>query len=116
MKQLGVVLIVVALVSGCAPKTLSPTGQRVFTANEISIRVGEFQSATIAASDAKQIPQETAREIVKWCIAAQETLRSTPSGWEATLKTGWSALRPKVRALPQLSGWSTAVDIILGVN
>lgn len=117
-KTLGTVGLLAIVIVSCAPKSpdLSPTAQRAFTANEIAIRVGEFQNATIAASDAKQIPEPVARQIVTWTVSALETLRTTPQGWDVTIRNGWIAIRPQVKQIPLLGGWATAIDIILGVQ
>lgn len=118
MQRLAVPIIVIALLVGCASKTtqLSPAGQKAFTANGIAVRVAEFQRVVIAASDAKQMPVETSRTIVMWTVSALETLKATPTGWEATIRTGWVGIRPTAIKFPPLAGWIDAIDILLGVS
>lgn len=116
MQKLLAPILIVTVLAGCAPKTLSPAGQRAFTATEIAVRVTEFQRATISASDATQIPVEQARTIVTWCVATLEILRTTPAGWDATVRTSWIALKPQLTKFPLLAGWATAIDILLGVS
>lgn len=120
VQRLTVPIILVIMLAGCSactPKspTLSPAATRAYTANEIAIRVREFQTATINASDAMQIPQPQARVIVQWCVTTLEILRTTPRGWDATVRESWIKFKPEVVKFPVLAGWATAIDIILGV-
>lgn len=117
VRLIGVpIVIALLLVAACAPKTLSPAGQKAYTAGAIATRIAEFQRVVISASDAKQMPVETARTLVTWCVSALETLKATPQGWETTVRTGWLGVRPTALKFPALSGWAVAIDLLLGVQ
>ena len=111
-------ILVLVFLAGCAsapPTIQTPEGKRAYTANEIVIRVHEFQRVVIDASDRKIIPEEVAREIVTWTVASAKTLASAPQGWQGMLRSTWLAVRERVNSLSQLSHWSFVFDAMLGV-
>lgn len=114
-QRLALLLVVLPLVA-CAPKNLSPEGQRAFTALQVTQRVGEFQNAVIAASDAKKIPVEQSRVIVRWTVSSLEVLKTAPQGWDASLRQTWVQVRPVVANLESIGPWAITIDLLLGVQ
>lgn len=106
--------------AGCAPPAtvVTPQGQIAFKADQVVVRVNELMNASIAANAAvpPALDTNTTRTIVTWCIAADQTLAATPTGWQATLQTGWTATKGKLPAItnPAILAAISAVDVVLG--
>lgn len=115
MKYTAAFLLVLTL-AGCAPKTITTApGQIAFTADQVVVRVNELQNAAIQANTNKALDDATTRVIVNWAIAADTTLKTTPSGWQATLKSGWLAVKPQIPVNnPTLAITVGAVDALIG--
>lgn len=98
---LPVVLLLALLALACPPPaTLSPAGQKAYAANELIIRVGELQAAAIdanaridPATNAPALATATTRRVVTFCVETTKTLKALPSGWQATVKTGFASLQ-----------------------
>ena len=127
MKRLSLILTLCPLLLGspllmmaCAhpPATVTtPQGKAAFTSDQIATRVGELQSATIAANSAtpKGLADAPAIVIVKFCVAAEKTLQTTPSGWQQTVATAWAQAKAN---LPPITNQAVAaaisgVDVVL---
>ena len=114
MRQRVAIVLLLLPLAACAPKTLSPEGQRAFTALQVTQRIGEFQNAVIAAADAGRLPVPQSRQIVMWTVASLETLKTAPAGWDATLRASWETTKPIVQQFEAVSPWVEIIDIILG--
>lgn len=117
MKQLLLILLLCGA-AGCAhpPTFQSPIGQHAYTADQISLRVNELQSAAIAANSNGGLPTGTTRMIVEFAVAADKTLAAVPNGWQATLRAAWAETKTKAGAItdPVVAAAMGAVDVILG--
>jgi hypothetical protein len=93
------VLLLLALAACTAPASIqTPEGKIAYTADQIVLRVGELQNATIQAERTGGIPTAAARTIVEFTVSANKILRDTPAGWQATIATSWRELKPKISA------------------
>lgn len=101
---------------GCtAPTTVTTDmGKRAYTADQVVVRIGEFQQAVIDASDAKKVPEATARVIVFWTVQSMQTLKSAPVGWDAALRKTWPPVRLEVAKQPALATWAPIIDALIG--
>lgn len=106
--------------SAChAPTTIqTPAGQIAYTADQIVLRVNELQSAAIAAEAAQQLPTATTRTIVTFCVAANRTLATTPTGWAATLATAWGQTKAQLGPItnPAVAAAIHALDVVLAIQ
>lgn len=113
------VILALALVAcaGNPTATLSPAGQTAYTADQIVIRVNELQAAAIQAEAAGALPTATTRQIVKFAIAANEVLGTTPEGWPATITTAWLAMRAALPPItnPAVAAALAGVEAVLAV-
>lgn len=100
----------------------TPEGKRAYDANEVVKRINEFQAATIAAADAKQLDVAVSRKWVEWCVQARGVMKEAPVGWDAVLRKLWgdpaipgSGLRAEVAKNETLSHWVIVFDALLGL-
>jgi len=114
-KLVAILAITIALGAACAknPNIQTPEGKRAATALEATQRIGEFQNFVISLSDAKKIPVDTARVIVRWCVESLKTLETAPIGWRATLDKAWASIRAEASKLPDLATWIPVIDSLL---
>lgn len=117
MKRLLLVLTL-ALAPACVhppPTITSQAGKTAFTADQIVTRVNELQNAAIAANGAQQLTTPITRTIVEFCVAADQTLATTPSGWQGTVHTAWTLAKGKIGTVanPAVAAALSAVDIAL---
>lgn len=95
MKRLLAPMILVVALAGSActppPTIVTPQGKVAYTADQVAVRVNELQNAAIQANTQGGLDIATTRLIVKFCVAADQTLQTTPSGWQATLKASFAA-------------------------
>ena len=126
MKRLKILILALALTTGCAhiqspfvwhaPDTVtSPQAKIAFSATQVVQRISEFQNTVITLSDKGVIPVQTAREIVSWTVASVKTIRATPDGWESTVKAGWTSIRDRVTSIPAIASWGPTIDMLLGI-
>ena len=71
-------------------------------------RVNELENAAIQAQAAGAIPLATTRVIVQFCVAADQTLAATPTGWQATVKAAWASAKAQ---LPPISNVALAAAV-----
>jgi hypothetical protein len=113
-------LLIILLTTAChAPVTITtPQGQLAYTADQVVLRVNELMNASIAANSSGSLSTNTTRVIVKWCVAADTTLASTPNGWQQTLITGWAQTKAQLPAItnPAILAAMGAVDAVLAVT
>ncbi len=117
---LAVTLTGVPLFSGCAsaPATVTtPAGQAAYKADVVVIRVNELMNAAIAANAQGALAVGPTRTIVKFCIAADQTLAAVPAGWPETLRAAWLATKKQLPPVtnPGIIAAMGAVDLVLGV-
>lgn len=123
--RVWLLLLALSILPACAPKTITdPATRAAYTADQLIIRLGELQGATIDAALAGKIPLDTGREIVTWIsgdvratppvIGAVTVVQTAPAGWRVTVKTGWEAVRPKLNAVPTLSVYVIVIDALIG--
>lgn len=113
-----VLIVCLTLSSACAsapPTIVTTPGKVAYTADQIVQRVNELENAAIAANGAQQLPTTTTREIVEFCVAADKTLATTPTGWQATLSTAWTLAKGKIGTVanPAVAAALAAVDLAL---
>jgi hypothetical protein len=94
-----VVLTTLAL-TACAPPPTVQTepGKRAWQAGQVLQRVEELQEAAIQAEASGAIPTATARVIVKFSVAAAQTCKAYPQGWEQTLATAFKEAKAQLPA------------------
>lgn len=117
MKLFLIVLVLAGALGSAAchpPASIqTPAGAHAYTADQIVKRLGEFQQATIDASDASKIPVATARTIVQWTTSAIQTLKTAPIGWGATARASWIPIKAQVNQLGAIASWTPIVDALL---
>jgi hypothetical protein len=111
------IVIAVGLV-GCAanPNVTTPSGKAAQAALEISTRVGELQNAAIAANTNGSLSDRDSVTVVKFTVAAQQTLKDVPNGWQVTLKTSYQAMKDALDASvkTKLAVALTTLDALIG--
>ena len=119
MKRLLLVLVLSTspLLSAChAPVTITTAaGKTAYTADQIVMRIGELENAVIQANSTGALNTDTTRKIVEFCVSSAATLKSTPSGWQATVSAGWKQLKPVLAGVtnPALLATINAADVVL---
>lgn len=117
-------IILLVVVAACSPKSITTEpGKRAYTANEVVLRLGEFQDVVIDSQKAGRISTETSREIVTWLsgdisttpprIGVFETLKQAPNGWPTTLFAGYQIIRPKIFDIEFLRPWVPVIDSLV---
>jgi hypothetical protein len=118
MKYLST-LFVALLFAGCAanPNVTTPSGKAAQAALEISTRVGELQNAAIAANTSGSLSDRDSVTIVKFTVAAQQTLKDLPNGWQASLKTAYASMKAALDASvrTKLAVALSTLDALIGV-
>lgn len=116
MKVIRIVALLGVLASSAcvhAPASIqTQAGRTAFTADQALQRVGEFQQAVIDGQQAGKIKVHDAQVLVQWTVSIAQTLKATPSGWQATVTTGWASIRPGVLNVPALAPWVSTLDIV----
>lgn len=109
-------VFMVLAASACAPppSIQTPEGKKIWTANEVVIRINEFQGAVIDASDLGALPVPTARTIVEWTTRSLRTIQAVPDGWLPVVAKGWAEVRPLIAEHPKLGHWTLILDLMLG--
>lgn len=113
-------LLSVTTAPGCAsgrPPNLSPAADAAYTADQVVIRINELMNAAIAAHAQNALPTNATRTIVKFAVAADQTLADVPAGWQATVRAAWLATKKQLPAQtnPAILAAMGAVDLVLGV-
>ncbi len=106
--------------AGCAsaPATVTTAaGKQAYAADQVVIRVNELMNAAIAAQQQQALSTATTRVIVKFAVAADQTLAAVPTGWQASLQAAWLATK---KQLPPITNSAIlaamgAVDLVLGL-
>lgn len=111
-------LVILLAASACAPPPtiVTPQGQTAYRADQIVVRVNELEKAAIAANAQGQLSTDTTRLIVTFCVDADKTLAATPTGWQATVRTGWATLKVSLPPItnPAIVAALGVVDALIG--
>lgn len=86
-----VALVLLAFVA-CAPKTLTPRGQALYTSITFVDALHGLQSAAIDANRLGALSDTDSVAIVKFTRASALTVQQAPEGWRPTVITGWDEL------------------------
>lgn len=78
-------------------------------------RVGELQTAAIAANRAGGLADHPAVIVVQFCVAAEKVLRDAPTSWYDSVAALYTKLQTDLTALDKqkLSTLLTALDAVL---
>ena len=102
--------------ANCAPKTVvTPQGQAAYTADQVAQVIAALQNSAIQANKQAILPDVQAIQIVSACVDIEKTLQKVPTGWQATVRAAWTALKGKLspNASQTLQTAITAVDVAL---
>lgn len=116
-KRISLVLLLV-LISGCAPKSLPPELKPAYTANEVLIRVQELQNTVIDLYDAQPrgITKDKADLIVKFTVSSATIIKSSMAGWQGSVKQSWLELKKNYTPTDtKLQTVWNLVDAMMGV-
>lgn len=119
MRTLALVLVLLITPACHAPVTITTQqGKVAYSADQVALRVNELQNAAIAANAAGNLPTNTTRTIVQFCVTADQTLAATPTGWAASLSTAWAGVKAQLPPIsnPAIVAAMGAVDVVLGVS
>lgn len=115
MRRARVLLLILALIApieaGCHKNLTfeTPKAQAAMRADDIVVRVNELQAAVIQACGPDPVCQpngidtNTARAIVQASIDIRAVLKSTPDGWQATVKTAWAQIKPRFAGITNVA-------------
>lgn len=109
----------------CAPKTIQdPAVRAAYTADQLVLRLGELQNATIDAATTQKIDLPTSRKIVTWIsgdlrstpptTGVVDVIKTAPQGWKSTVQSGWATLKPTIDKVPVLAIYSSVIDALIG--
>ena len=121
LKRTGALMLTSALtlgaLSACAhpPPNLSTQGRVAFTADQIVLRVNELEDVAIQANAGGGLPVAVTRALVNFAVAADQTLKATPAGWQATVSAAWTATKRQLPTItnPAVAAAISAVDVAL---
>jgi hypothetical protein len=118
----ALVLVVALVSSGCfgsagpaIPTSIPPEARTAYAADQVVIRLNEFQTFVIDATLSGQIPLPLGRQIVQWLITTRTIIGQTPNGWQVQALVGWNLLKDELARVPQLAPWVPLInELILG--
>lgn len=125
VRKLPVVLLACVLSFGavalpaCLPHTpptiTTPQGQTAFKADQVVLRVNEFQNTVIALNASGEVPLDTARTLIQFCVGANRVLAATPLGWQTALITLWFQTKTNLppQTNPALIAAMSTVDAVI---
>lgn len=93
MKRLVFVLVFACSACIQPPPNLTPQAQVAFSADQVVQRVNELENAVIQANSSGALSTNATRVIVEFCVTSDQTLKSAPVGWQATITTAWNSLK-----------------------
>lgn len=105
--------------SACAthhyiPVQVPAEARATYAADQVVLRLNEFQTLIIDEATAGRIPLPIARQTVTWLIKVRTIIGQTPNGWQAQALTGWELLKDEIARVPQLAPWVPVIESILG--
>lgn len=109
----------IGLSSACThyiPIQVPIEARATYTADQIVIRLNEFQTFVIDQAATNQIPTPLARQIVTWLIRVRTIIGQQPNGWQAQALTGWELLKDELARVPQLAPWVPVIDQLLSIG
>jgi len=95
------------------PAAVPAEARATYAADQIVIRLNEFQDFVIDQAITNQIQTSLARQIVAWLIKTRTIIGQTPNGWQAQALIGWELLSPELLRVPQLATWVPIVNALL---
>lgn len=115
MKRLLLILCLAGAACHAPVSVQTPAGKTAYTADQIVVRVNELENAAIQANSTGGLPVATTRTIVEFCVGADQTLKATPAGWQATVSTAWAAAKVKIGTVsnPAVAAALSSVDVVL---
>lgn len=75
------------------PSVVTQQGKVAYTADQVVVRINELENTAIAANNDGSLKDDVAISIVKFCVSADKTAKTTPDGLKPALKTGWAELQ-----------------------
>lgn len=121
IRQIGLslCLLVLCFSGACAqripPTVTTPQGRAAVTADSVVLRLGELQGAAIQANQQGGLSDRTSVLVVQFTVGALKTIKDVPSGWQATVTTGYRTLKSALSPadLQRLQVPLLAVDLLL---
>jgi len=112
MKYGIVVATMVACLAGSAchhPITIvTPAGQAAWTKDQVVVRINEIETTTIQAAGTGGMPMATARQIVRFTVAADRIMQASDNGWKPALIAAWVEAK---RSIPVTTNHAVATAI-----
>lgn len=98
LKKLLAPIVLLAVISGCAPKAIPVELKPAYTANEVLIRVHELQRLVIGLHDAvpSGISKTRADLVVSFTVSTAEVLKDSKADWKEVTKASWATLKSKM--------------------
>jgi hypothetical protein len=78
---------------GPPPSVTTPAGKAAWNADQFVQRAGELQSAAILANQQGALSDKSSVTVVQFTVGAIKAAKETPNGWQATVLTGYDALK-----------------------
>lgn len=109
--------------TGCAktPPNLDPQTQKMFEATEVAKRINRLQGAVIDLEAEQVIQTDVARTIIRFTVAANQTMLDYPSGYGPLVASAWKNLKAikdvqnVLATHPKLAAAMQLVDVALAV-
>jgi hypothetical protein len=78
------------------PATYTSQTKTLYVLTDVVNSIGTLQTAAENAVPANILPQNTARNIVQFCVDANTTIGQVPNGWYAVVNTSYIKLKAKL--------------------
>lgn len=106
--------LVLSLAATCPPAHPDPEARAAQIAQEVVMRLGELQSAAIAANAEGLLSDPDAVRVVRFTTASVRTVQQTPYGWGPSVTQAYSEIAPWLRQQPRLAPIVALIDILFG--
>ena len=112
-------LALIVLLAGCAPRNYPPELIPAATRLDATQKVNRLMDLAIDLEANGSISTPAATVIVKFCIAADQTIQAGTTDWKSTLKTSWKNVKDNNIIQPYLTSLLTktafsVVDALIG--
>lgn len=115
MRSLWLLVLALTFTGACAPKHPDPQAQAAQVAREVIQRLGELQSAAMAANEAtpQTLSDADAVTVVRFTTASIRTVQQTPYGWGPSVTQAYTEVKRAFGTHPKLAGIFALIDLIL---
>lgn len=103
------IALLAVLLTACLPKNYPPELIPAATRLDATHKINELMDVAIDLEANGTISTSAARIIVKFCVAADQTIQEGPTDWKSVLKTAWKKVKDNEIIQPYLNSLAAQV-------